>query len=55
MFDSAMLTTVNRSEDQPKNRNLKALTNIRLKNQKRPIIGQLNISSIRNKFGILYS
>ena len=26
MFDSAMLTTVNSSEDQPKNRNLKALT-----------------------------
>ena len=33
--------------------NLKDLTNIRLKNRSRPIIGQLNINSIRNKFDFL--
>ena len=55
MFDSAILTIVNNSEDQFKSRNLKALTNIRFKNQKRPTIGQLNINCIRNKFGILCS
>ena len=41
--------------DQPEKRNLKALTNIRLKNRNRPIIGQLNINSIRNKFDFLCS
>ena len=41
--------------DQPEKRNLKALTNIRLKNRNRPIIGQLNINSIRNKFDFLSS
>ena len=41
--------------DQPEKRNLKALTSIRLKNRNRPIIGQLNINSIRNKFDFLCS
>ena len=40
VFDSAMPTSKNNSEDQPENRNLKPLTNIRRKNQKRLIIGQ---------------
>ena len=39
--------------DQPEKRNLKALTNIRLKNRNRPIIVQLNINSIRNEFDFL--
>ena len=50
-----MPTLINNSEDQPENRNLKTLTNIRLKNRNRPIIGQLNINSIRNKFDFLCS
>ena len=45
---------INISEDQLENTHLKALTNIRLKNRK-PIIGQLNINSIRNKFDFLCS
>ena len=53
VFDSEMPTTINNSEDQPEKINLKALTNIRLKNRNRPIIGQLNINSIRNKFDSL--
>ena len=48
-----MPTSINNSVDQPEKRNLKDLTNIRLKNQNRPIIGQLNINSIRNKFDFL--
>ena len=55
VFDSEMPTLTNNSEDQPNNRNLKALTNIRLKNRNRPIIGQLNINSIWNKFDFLSS
>ena len=50
-----MPTSINNSEDQPENRNLKALTRIRLKNRNRPIIGQLNINSIRNKFDFFCS
>ena len=45
-----MLISKNNSEDQPEKRNLKALTNVRLKNRNRYILGRLNISSIRNKF-----
>ena len=41
--------------DQPEKRNLKALINIKLKNRNRPIIGQLNINSIRNKSDFLCS
>ena len=48
-----MPISINNSEDQSEKRNLKALTNIRLKN--RPIIGQLNINSIRNMFDFLCS
>ena len=55
MFDSAMPTSIINSEDQPENRNSKALTDIRSKNRNRHIIGKLNISSIRNKFGFLCS
>ena len=55
MFDSALLISVNNSEDQPENRNLKVLTNIRLKSRNNPIIGQLNINSIRNNFDFLCS
>ena len=47
-----MPTLTNNSEGQLQNRNLKGLTNIRLKNRNRPIIGQLNINSIRSKFEI---
>ena len=50
-----MPTLINNSEDQPENRNLKALTNIRLKNRNCPITGQLNTNSIRNKFDFLCS
>ena len=46
MFDSAMPTSIINSEDQPENRNSKALTDIRFKNRNRHIIGKLNISSI---------
>ena len=53
VFDSAMPTLINNSEDQPEKRNLKPLINIRLKNRNRPIIGQLNIHFIRNKFDFL--
>ena len=55
VFDSEMPTSINNSVDQPEKRNLKALTNIRLRNRNRPIIGQLNISSIRNRFDFLCS
>lgn len=55
MFDSALPISVNNSEDQPENRNLKVLTNIRLKSRNNPIIGQLNINSIRNNFDFLCS
>ena len=47
-----MPTSINNNVDQPEKRNLKVLTNIRLKNRNRPIIGQLNINSIRNKFDL---
>ena len=50
VFDSEMYTSINNTVDQPEKRNLKPLTNIRLKNQNRLIIGQLNINSVRNKF-----
>ena len=50
-----MPTSINNSVDQPEKRNLKVLTNIRLKNRNGPIIGQLNISSIRNRFDFLCS
>ena len=50
-----MPTSINNSEDQPENKNLKVLTNIRLENRNRPIPGQLNINSIRNKFDFSYS
>ena len=55
VFNSEMLISKNNSEDQPEKRNLKALTNIRLKNRNRYIIGRLNINSIRNKFDFLCS
>ena len=55
VFDSEIPTSINNSVDQPEKRNLKALTNIRLKNQNRPIIGQLNINSSLNKFDFLCS
>ena len=55
VFDSEMPTSINNSLDEPEKRNLKALTNIRLRNRNRPIIGQLNISSIRNRFDFLCS
>ena len=55
MFDSAMPTSIINIEAQPENRNSKALTDIRFKNRNRHIIGKLNISSIRNKFGFLCS
>ena len=55
VFDSALPISVNNSEDQPENRNLKVLTNIRLKSRNNPIIGQLNINSIRNNFDFLCS
>ena len=55
VFDSEMLTSINNSVDQPEKRNLKVLTNIRLKNRNGPIIGQLNINSIRNRFDFLCS
>ena len=51
-----MITTlINNSEDQPENRNLKALTNIWLKNPKRSFIGQLSINSLQNNFDFLCS
>ena len=46
-----MPTSINNGEDQLETRNLKALTNIRLKNRNRPTIGQLNM----NKFDFLCS
>ena len=54
-FDSAMPTSVNNSEDQPAYKNLKGLTNIRMKKWNRPIIVQPNINSIRNNFDFLCS
>ena len=50
-----MPTSANDSKDQPENRNLKALNNIRLKNRKRSIYGQLKINSIRNNVDFLCS
>ena len=55
-----MPTSINNSEDESekrnlKIRNLKALANVRLQNQSFPVIGQLNINSIRNKFHFLCS
>ena len=50
VFDSAMRTSINTIQDQLKNRNLKALTNIRLKNRYLLITGQLNTNSIWYKF-----
>ena len=50
-----MPTSINNSENKPEKRNLKVLTNIRLKNRNHPITEQLNISSIRNKFDFLCS
>ena len=50
-----MTTLTNNNKDQPEKRNLKALTNIKLKNRNRSIIGQLNINSIRNKLNFLCS
>ena len=41
VFCSAMPSSINNSEDQLENRNLKGLTNIRLKNRNLPIIGKL--------------
>ena len=55
VFDFAMPTTINDSEYEPENKNLRALTNIKLKSQNRPIIGQQNINSVRNKFDFLCS
>ena len=40
------LPPINNSENQPENRNLKALASIRLENQNRPIIGQLNTNYV---------
>ena len=48
-----MPTSINNTVDQPEKRN--PLTNIRLKNQNRLIIWQLNINSVRNKFDFLCS
>ena len=55
-----MPTSIHNSQDQFEKRNLKirnfkALANVRLQNQNRPVIGQLNINSIRNKFYFLCS
>ena len=55
VFDSEMPTSINRNENQPEKRNLKVLTNIRLKDRNRLIIGQLNTNSIQNKFDFLCS
>ena len=53
MFDSEMYTsTINMKNLKKKS---KAPTNTRLKNRNRPIIGQLNINSIRNKLNFLGS
>ena len=41
VFCSAMPSSMNNNEDQLENRNLKGLTNIRLKNRNLPIIGKL--------------
>ena len=50
-----MPTSINNSENQSEKPNLKTLTNIRLKNRNRHIIGQLNINLIRNNFDFLCS
>ena len=50
-----MRTSINNSDEHPENRNLKALTNIKLKNRNRPVTGQLTINSIRNKFDFVCS
>ena len=55
VLDSAIPTSIGNSEDQPKKRNFKILTNTRLKNRNRSVIWQLNITSIRNNFEFLCS
>ena len=40
VFDAEIFTSINDSVDQPEQRNLKDLTNIRLKYQNQPITGQ---------------
>ena len=55
VFNSEVPTSIKNSVDQPDKRNLKVLTNVKLKNWNRPIIGQLNINSIWNKFDFLCS
>ena len=45
-FDEGKRAEIKNSVDQPEKRYLKALTNIRLKNRNRSIIGQLNKNSI---------
>ena len=54
-FDSAMPMSINNSENQPVNINLKGLTNVRLKNWNGPIIVELNINSVWNNFDFLCS
>ena len=53
MFDSEMYTSIINKKNLKKKS--KAPTNTRLKNRNRPIIGQLNINSIRNKLNFLGS
>ena len=40
VFDAEIFTSINNSVNQPEQRNLKDLTNIRLKSQNKPITGQ---------------
>ena len=54
MFDSEIYTSIINNEDKSEKKS-KAPTNTRLKNRNRPIIGQLNINSIRNKLNFLGS
>ena len=49
-----MFTSIINNEDKSEKKS-KAPTNTRLKNRNRPIIGQLNINSIRNKLNFLGS
>ena len=53
MFDSEMYTSIINMKNLKKKS--KAPTNTRLKNRNHPIIGQLNINSIRNKLNFLGS
>lgn len=50
VFESAIPTAINNTVEQHENRNLNDLTSIRLEYWSRVMIGQLNISSIGNKF-----